>query len=388
MKIISKIILSIVVFLIIATLTILGYIICTEIDFFNNNPIVEVSEFRTEINEKVRDKETSNIIINNNKVTNTKIEGLESINNSKNKENNNTSINDQSEKTLKSYNYFYNQLNKYSVKIYEGLYKNKENMKTGTYKIELGNYFTDVLNKENGAEVLSDYYQSAIEAYVYDNPDIFYLDPQKMYLNMETTTKGNKKTYNIFIDNGDKPNYFEVGFNSKADVEASLNAIDLTANKILRNKTNNTYENIKMVHDYLIDNLEYDTTLSGGYIYDIYGAMVNKVAVCEGYAKSFKYLMDRLGIPSTLAIGTATNSNGETEKHAWNYVKVEKNWYAVDVTWDDPITQTGFISNKSKYKYFLKGLDIMEEDHVVNGQFTTEGKVFLYPDVSRQNYKK
>ena len=260
-------------------------------------------------------------------------------------------------------------------------------MKTGKYKVEFGNYFKDVLDKENGAEILGDYYQAAIEAYVYDNPDVFYLEPQKMYLNMETTTKGNKKTYNVFIDNGDENNYFEVGFNSKEDVEASLNAIESVSNQILKNKTNNTYEDIKMVHDYLVDNLEYDTTLSEPYIYDIYGAMVNKVAVCEGYAKSFKYLMDKLGIPTTLAIGIATNSNGETEKHAWNYVQIDSQWYAIDVTWDDPISEGMFFNNKSKYKYFLKGLDFMEEDHSINGQFTNNGKVFTYPNASRYNYK-
>ena len=60
-------------------------------------------------------------------------------------------------------------------------------MKEGTYKINLGTSFSNILSKQNGQEELGKYYQSAIEAYTYDNPDVFYLSPNKMYLNIETT---------------------------------------------------------------------------------------------------------------------------------------------------------------------------------------------------------
>ena len=84
--------------------------------------------------------------------------------------------------------YFYNQLEEESKTIYKALESNKENMKSGTYRIELGENFSDILEKENGQEELGNYYQSAIEAYIYDNPNIFYLSPSKMYLNIETIT--------------------------------------------------------------------------------------------------------------------------------------------------------------------------------------------------------
>lgn len=54
--------------------------------------------------------------------------------------------------------------------------------------------------------------------------------------------------------------------------------------------------------------------------------------------------------------GTATNSQGETENHAWNYVQLNGIWYAVDCTWDDPIIiGNGKINESIKYQYFLKG---------------------------------
>ena len=103
--------------------------------------------------------------------------------------------------------YFYNQLNDYSKTIYKAFESNKENMKSGTYTVQLGNSFSDLLSQQNGSDLLGQYYQSAIEAYTYDNPDVFYLSPSKMYLNVETTTRGNSKTYNVFINSGNEANY-------------------------------------------------------------------------------------------------------------------------------------------------------------------------------------
>ncbi len=284
--------------------------------------------------------------------------------------------------------YFYNQLEEYSKTIYKAFESNKENMKTGTYKVELGNSFSTLLNQNNGQEQLGKYYQSAIEAYTYDNPEVFYLSPNKMYLNIETTTKGSNVSYNVYINSGNEANYLIDEFSSKAQIDTAMNQIEQVRTKILQNSRNNTYENIKMVHDYLVQNIEYDTSISKGNIYNVYGAMVKGEAVCEGYARSFKYLMDSLGISCTLVIGKGTNSAGKTENHAWNYVQVDGNWYAIDCTWDDPVSTTGYVSESSKYRYFLKGSNDMIKDHTPSSQFTEGGKVFQYPPISSSNYEK
>ncbi|MBR3002072.1 MAG: hypothetical protein IKF38_00650 [Clostridia bacterium] len=283
--------------------------------------------------------------------------------------------------------YFYNQLNNYSKKIYSALETNKENMKTGTYKINLGSSFSDILSKSNGQDELGNYYQSAIEAYVYDNPDVFYLSPSKMYLNIETITRGNQKTYNTYIDNGEGANYLIEEFNSKNEVEQALSALENVRNNIISNKTGDTYKDIKMVHDYLVNNIDYDRTVSEANIFNIYGALINHKCVCEGYAKALKYLLDGLGIEAVLVIGKATNSEGESENHAWNYVNVDGTWYAIDSTWDDPvIIGGGTLTNSSKYKYFLKGTSVMNKDHFPSGRFTENGMVFEYPNLSSSNY--
>lgn len=283
--------------------------------------------------------------------------------------------------------YFYSQLDKYSQTIYKAFEKNKGNMKSGTYKINLGSTFSNILAKENGKDELGDYYQSAIEAYIYDNPDVFYLSPSKMYLNIETTTKGNQKTYNVYIDNGEVSNYLVEEFSTKREVEATIEEIEDVRDEIIRKRTGNTYRDIKMVHDYLVDNIDYDTTVSGDNIYNLYGALVEKSCVCEGYAKALKYLLDGLGIESTLVIGKGTNSVGNSENHAWNYVKIDESWYAIDATWDDPVIMGGgFLGNDSKYKYFLKGSVSMDKDHFPSGKFTEEGISFEYPELSKNDY--
>ena len=284
--------------------------------------------------------------------------------------------------------YFYNQLEEASQTIYKAFEANKENMKTGTYKIELGSTLTSILNKSNGQEELGKYYQSAIEAYTYDNPEIFYLSPNKMYLNIETTTRNSTTTYYVYIDNGNEANYLTDEFSSEAQVNQAIARIEQVKNKLVQNRSGNTYQDIKMVHDYLVDNVSYDTSISKPNIYNVYGALVNGEAVCEGYARAFKYIMDEMGIPCTLVIGKGTNSEGTTENHAWNYVQLNGSWYAIDTTWDDPvIIGGGTLSQSSKYKYFLKGSNEMSKDHTPSGQFTEGGKVFNYPVLNSRDYE-
>ena len=283
--------------------------------------------------------------------------------------------------------YFYNQLDEYSKIIYNAMESNKENMKTGTYEINLGTEFSSLLSESNGEKLLGDYYQSAIEAYTYDNPDVFYIDFSKLYLNIETTTRGNKKTYKVFINAGNQTNYLTEEFSSKERIDAGLNEIENIKAYFVKNKKSDTYQNIKLAHDYLVESIEYDQTISQPNIYDIYGAFINKKSVCEGYAKAFKYLMDSMNIPCVTVSGKATNSEGDSESHAWNYVQINNAWYAIDCTWDDPIlVGSGYLSNSLKYKYFLKGEKEFNNSHIPDGQFTEGGKIFTFPSLSISNY--
>ena len=67
--------------------------------------------------------------------------------------------------------------------------------------------------------------------------------------------------------------------------------------------------------------------------FDMYGALVDKVAVCDGISEAFRLLCWMENIPCLKVTGIAQNSSGNSENHAWNKVYIDNEWYAVDVTW-------------------------------------------------------
>lgn len=284
-------------------------------------------------------------------------------------------------------NFFYNQLNDYEKKLYNGLQENKSNLMSGTFVINYGNIFSDILSQENGNEKLGNYYQTAVEAFTHDNVDLFFLNVNKMYLNIETTRKLAKTTYKVFISPKSGENYFSDGFINQEQVENALNQIEGVKYKVISSLSGNKYKDIVKIHDYLIDNNEYDQTYKSIGTYTIYGSLVKHSSVCEGYAKAFKYLLNAAGIQCELIQGTATNSSGKTESHAWNAVYLNDKWYFVDATWDDPIVVGGgALTIRNKHKYLLKGSDIFKVDHIEEYQFTENGKVFSYPEISKYDY--
>lgn len=260
-------------------------------------------------------------------------------------------------------------------------------MKSGDYVIDFKKTFNELLNSENGEQKMNKCYQSALDAYLLDNPDIFYLDITKMYLLMSSRTLGRKTTYTVTIGAQEGYNYYAQGFYSKQDVDKAIVNVENTANQILSYAEGTDYEKIKKVHNILIDNLSYEQSISKPNIRNIYGALCEREVVCEGYAKAFKYLLDKLDIENIIVVGYGTNSSGQSEEHAWNDVKLDDNWYAIDVTWDDPIIiGGGKLTDKSRYKYFLRGANNFNDSHVETGKTSQEGILFKYPELSISDF--
>ena len=88
---------------------------------------------------------------------------------------------------------------------------------------------------------------------------------------------------------------------------------------------------------YDVDELSNDTNFIND-SYKAYGALVNHKAVCSGYAKAFDLLAKKCGLSSIVVTGTAVNSNNQSGPHAWNQIYLDGEWYNVDVTFEDPIT--------------------------------------------------
>jgi hypothetical protein len=244
-------ILIIVIVLIIAGVGILGINIYNDINIEEVGSTVQnvISDFNVATDEKQNYtvNENQNYIINETQNTTSVLNNIQSTTTNSTEDKNITYSNKSSKN-----NYFYSQLNDYSKTIYNGLENNIENLKTGTYSIEFGNDFSSILSSDDGQEILGEYYQSAIEAFMYDNPQIFYLNVNKMYLNIESTKYTNRTTYNVYIGNGNEKSYLADGFSSKSQIEECEKQIQKVKNKILSGLSGTDYEKILKIHDYFI----------------------------------------------------------------------------------------------------------------------------------------
>lgn len=120
------------------------------------------------------------------------------------------------------------------------------------------------------------------------------------------------------------------------------------------------YDTVKNIHDYIVLNTLYPMSYSGNSIHTVSSALNEGKAVCDGYSKLFYFLCKMNGIDCVLVTGTATDSTNYTEDHAWNKVKINGKWYAIDVTWDDPCPDE---KGRVLYDYFLVTDEDMNRNH-------------------------
>ena len=86
-------------------------------------------------------------------------------------------------------------------------------------------------------------------------------------------------------------------------------------------------ETERVLHDRLSLHINYEQT---EHCHDLYGALVEGKAVCDGYSRAFQYLLGRLGIESYVVYGEEEGGG-----HAWNLVRIDGEYYHTDLTWDD-----------------------------------------------------
>lgn len=286
--------------------------------------------------------------------------------------------------------YYYNQLDDNSKVIYAEILNNIEKIKSGEDYIKISSKLSSLARKENMNDELMNAFQNAWDAFRNDNVDIFYIDGSKMCLVTKTIKRGSKTTYEFYISKGQNSNYLINGLNSAEDVTKANNFVEQKENEILNSITEkNDYYKIVKAHNWIVDNLEYNMQESSDNA-NIYGALKNKTVVCEGYARLFKSLMDKMNIPCVLVSGEGVDiDTGARENHAWNYVYLHGEWYAIDTTWDDPvIIGDGKVNQDIKYKYFLLGSNNFFETHIEDGKLADNGMKFVYPILSKEDYIK
>lgn len=116
------------------------------------------------------------------------------------------------------------------------------------------------------------------------------------------------------------------------------------------------------IHDYLALHTRYDYTLTNSNMHNSYGALVNGIAVCQGYALAYIDLLREVGVESYFV--SSSNLN-----HGWNVINTESGWYYSDVTWDDPRPNIGEYTNDGDYMgycqhdYFMNTTAQIEQNH-------------------------
>lgn len=114
-----------------------------------------------------------------------------------------------------------------------------------------------------------------------------------------------------------------------------------------------------LLHDWLLLNCQYDETVSKEYVHSEYGAIVNGLAVCSGYARAYNDLLSRVGIEAEYVCGYVGKASMETA-HAWSFVTIDGIKYHVDVTFDDPVPD---VKGRTMHTYFLVS-DAKLKDHI------------------------
>ena len=121
------------------------------------------------------------------------------------------------------------------------------------------------------------------------------------------------------------------------------------------------YEKAKGVFEYLILNTDYVLAEDDQSMVSV---LLRHRGVCAGYARSTQYLLHQLGIPCVTVSGFARG-----ESHAWNYVRLDGEWYQLDTTWGDPVDEYGNAGTDLTHTYFCLTSDEMALDHTVDCSF-------------------
>ena len=148
--------------------------------------------------------------------------------------------------------------------------------------------------------------------------------------------------------------------------------VDNRVKQIIENQTTadmNDVQKLAAIQMWFIKNVEYDwdtyrARSASSPSHTAVGCLMNKKAVCDGYAKGYQMCIDRLRIPNRIVDGYFYG-----EGHEWNMVQIEGAWYHIDVT--------GNHGARSAL-YYLKPTSYMQKDHTWN--------LSSYPDCSSTKY--
>jgi len=195
-----------------------------------------------------------------------------------------------------------------------------------------------------------------------DNPSVIYFDKTK--LEIEQSFNGKRILF--------------TGVHSKSQAEKMNFTLDDFSNKIIsyvKTRITDEYSLLIKLYEVLQRNIIYDKNeiqaISNGVSqnptsHNAYGALVNRSAVCDGFSSAFTLLAQKLGFECMLVVGRSDYAT-TLQDHAWNIIKVGKEYYHLDITWD---TRKYNEFDEFSYAYFALTDTEIINDHNWNSATT------------------
>ena len=138
-------------------------------------------------------------------------------------------------------------------------------------------------------------------------------------------------TYNFrfyVMDTAAEVTYLRVNFNISVsdDKYPSVDSIVRSAVAECNSKTDGSeYAKALWLHDWLLDQLEYDKTLKWS---STESALTRELGTCQSYESAYAKLLTAAGIENS-------ETRDTYDGHTWNAMKLDGHWYQTDCTWDD-----------------------------------------------------
>ncbi|MBE6157089.1 MAG: hypothetical protein E7161_05065 [Firmicutes bacterium] len=149
--------------------------------------------------------------------------------------------------------------------------------------------------------------------------------------------------------------------------EAEIKEINDYVDNVIKNlykEKDDDFENLKRIHDYIINNTKYDIARNDNgeseyKSFNAFGPAIEGYATCNGYADLMAIILSKLNYQNYKVATTSDEISYESNGHIWNALKIDDTWLHLDLTWDDPVSSDG--KDYLYHKYFLVTTEEMLE---------------------------
>lgn len=195
--------------------------------------------------------------------------------------------------------------------------------------------------------------QTVFDAVVEDNPHLFYLDQRQMSIGQSLLG------CDVFLKY-----YFEMD-TCRLYAQKVNEYVNAIINQSGANRMSSEYDKVKAIYDLLITKGSYDHKDDNNNVHDlafnhtVLGLLLEKKAVCEGIARTFKLILNAIDIKCIVVSGFASRGKSHQEAHSWNIVKIDNESYHFDLTWGIEDSD----GKQINYDYFGLNDEQIKKDH-------------------------